>query len=81
MYKDARFSIKDDSVIFADIDFAALHCKRQDRLFLCDGDVLIISQERLVKILKAIKEKLPWVKRVGIYANTKSIKRKSPEQL
>ncbi len=81
MYKGSRFSIKDDRTIMADIDFAAAHCRHQDRLFLCDGDALIISQERLLNILSAIREKLPWVKRIGTYANTKSIKRKSPEQL
>jgi radical SAM superfamily enzyme YgiQ (UPF0313 family) len=81
MYKGSRFTIKDDRTIMADIDFAAAHCKQQDRLFLCDGDALIISQERLLAILSAIRTKLPWVKRIGTYANSKSIKRKSPEQL
>jgi radical SAM superfamily enzyme YgiQ (UPF0313 family) len=81
MYKESRFSIKDDRTIMADIDFAATHCRQQDRLFLCDGDALIISQERLLTILSAIRTKLPWVTRIGTYANTKSIKRKSPEQL
>ncbi len=64
-----------------DLDFAAQHCRHQDRLFLCDGDALIIPQDRLVKILKNIRAKLPWVTRVGSYANTKSIRLKSPEQL
>jgi radical SAM superfamily enzyme YgiQ (UPF0313 family) len=81
MYKGSRFSIKNDSTIMADIDFAAKHCRNQDRLFLCDGDALIISQERLLTILCAIRTKLPWVTRIGTYANTKSIRRKSPEQL
>lgn len=81
MYKDSRFSIKSDDIIFADIEFAAAHCKRQNRLFLCDGDALILPQERLVRILTEIKTKLPWVNRVGVYANTKSIKRKSAAQL
>jgi radical SAM superfamily enzyme YgiQ (UPF0313 family) len=81
MYKESRFSIKDDRTIMADIDFAAAHCRQQDRLFLCDGDALIISQERLLKILSAIRVKLPWVTRIGTYTNTKSIRRKSPEQL
>ncbi len=81
MYKGSRFSIKDDRTIMADIDFAAAHCRHQDRLFLCDGDALIISQERLLNILSAIRDKLPWVTRIGTYANTKSIRRKSPEQL
>jgi radical SAM superfamily enzyme YgiQ (UPF0313 family) len=81
MYKGTRFTIKDDAVLLADIDFAARHCRNQTRLFLCDGDVLIIPQKRLTTILTTIKEKLPWVTRVGTYANTKSIIRKTPEQL
>lgn len=80
-FREKRFAIKDDSVIMADIDFASQHCRRQDRLFLCDGDALIIPQKRLVAILTAIKEKLPWVTRVGTYANTKSIRMKSDAEL
>ncbi len=81
MYKGSRFSIKDDKTIMADIDFAARNFRRQRRLFLCDGDALILPQRRLVKILSAIQTRLPWVRRVGTYANTKCIKRKSPEEL
>ena len=81
MYKESRFTIKSDEVIMADIDFAALHCRRQNRLFLCDGDSLILPQKRLLPILKAISTKLPWVERIGTYANTKSIKMKTPEEL
>ena len=81
MYKGVRFSIKADSIIASDIDFAASHCRRQERLFLCDGDALIIPHERLIHILQSIREKLPWLTRIGAYANTKGIGRKSPEQL
>ncbi len=81
MYKSSRFSIKDDKTIMADIDYAASNFRRQRRLFLCDGDALILPQKRLVKILSAIQTKLPWVRRIGTYANTKCIKRKSPEEL
>lgn len=81
MYKGSLFSIKDDATIMADIEFAASHCRRQNRLFLCDGDALIVPQKRLVTILNAIRTKLPWIERVGIYANTKSIGRKSAEEL
>jgi radical SAM superfamily enzyme YgiQ (UPF0313 family) len=35
----------------------------------------------LVWILERIKEHLPWVKRVGTYANTKSIDKKSHQEL
>lgn len=80
-YKDKRFAIKSDDVIAADIAFAARYCRRQDRVFLCDGDALIIPFARLLSILQAIQTQLPWVKRVGAYANAKSIGLKTPEQL
>lgn len=81
MYKGSRFSIKNDDIIFSDIDFAATHYRHQNRLFLCDGDALILPQKRLVHILSEIKSKLPWVNRVGVYANTKSIRMKTVRQL
>lgn len=80
-YKDKRFKIKDDDIILSDILFASKHMKRQDRVFLMDGDALIIPQKRLIWILEKIEEHLPWVKRVGAYGNTKGIKMKSPEEL
>ena len=80
-YKDKRFNIKKDSIIMNDISFAAQHFKRHNRLFLCDGDALIIPQKRLIHILTEIKKQLPWVERVSTYANTKSIKSKTHDQL
>jgi radical SAM superfamily enzyme YgiQ (UPF0313 family) len=80
-YKGERFKIKSDEIIFEDIAFAAQYCRRQRRLFLCDGDALIIPQKRLLSILKAIQQHLPWVTRVGVYANTKSIQMKTEEEL
>ena len=80
-YTGKRFRIKDDSMILGDILFASRYMKRQDRVFLMDGDALIIPQKRLMWILDRVKEHLPWVRRVGAYANAKSIKMKTPEQL
>jgi radical SAM superfamily enzyme YgiQ (UPF0313 family) len=80
-YKDKRFSIKDDKIILSDILFASKYMKRQDKAFLMDGDALIIPQKRLKWILDRINEHLPWVKRVGAYANAKSIKMKTPDEL
>ncbi|WP_020588474.1 radical SAM protein [Desulfobacter curvatus] len=80
-YRGKRFNIKKDDVIFGDIEFARKHCRRQNRLFLCDGDALILPMKRLVPILERIRDRLPWVERVGVYANTKSIKMKTDEDL
>lgn len=80
-YQGERFKIKPDEMIMADIEFAATYCRRQRRVFLCDGDALIVPQKRLLKILDRIREQLPWVTRVGAYANSKSLKMKTMEQL
>ena len=42
---------------------------------------MIIPYARLLWILEGIREHLPWVNRVGIYANTKGIRMKSEEEL
>ncbi len=76
-----RFRIKPESIVLEDIAFASKNCGRQRRLFLCDGDALIIPQGRLVNILVEIEKQLPWVTRVGVYANTKSLKMKTLKEL
>ncbi len=80
-YKEKRFRIKDDQTILSDILFASKYMKGQDRVFLMDGDSLIIPQKRLMGILDRIREHLPWVRRVGAYANAKGVKKKSLEEL
>lgn len=80
-YRGERFRIKPDEVIMQDIEFAARNCRRQRRVFLCDGDALIIPQKRLLQILVEIEKRLPWVTRVGVYANAKSLAMKTAEEL
>jgi radical SAM superfamily enzyme YgiQ (UPF0313 family) len=52
-YAGERFRIKSDEIVMEDIAFAAAYCRRQRRVFLCDGDALIIPQARLMRILEA----------------------------
>jgi len=80
-YRDVRFRIKDDGVILSDLRYAARRMAHRDRLFIMDGDALIMPQKRLLWLLEQIREHLPQVKRVGAYANVKSIRKKSLEEL
>ncbi len=79
MYRDKTFRIKPWHEIEEDILEASRF--RLRRVFLCDGDALILPQDDLVQILEAIQENMPWVERVGTYADARSILRKSPEEL
>jgi len=80
-YKEVHFSIKDQEVIDRDLDYAARHYRHINKLFLADGDVLILPQHRLVNLLEKIHKQLPWIRRIRLYGNAKSILAKSVEQL
>jgi len=80
-FKDKRFRIKSLEEIEEDLIDASRLIRHVDRLFLCDGDALIIPQKRLLEILEAVQKHLPGVRRIGTYGNAKSILRKSVEEL
>ncbi len=80
-YKEKRFRIKSFDEIKEDIDEASIHAQHLRRVFLADGDALIIPQQRLLEIIRYLNEKLPKLRRIGIYGNAKSILRKSVDQL
>lgn len=78
-YKGTHLRIKPFDRFCADIDEMARYPWR--RVFLGDGDALIMPQDALLERLLHIREKLPRVERVGIYGNAKAVLRKTPEQL
>ena len=80
-YKDVRFRIRSEKEIDRDIDFASAHCKKQKRVFLADGDALILSQNKLEALFIKIKRRLPQVHRISLYANGRAIRSKTDQDL
>jgi radical SAM superfamily enzyme YgiQ (UPF0313 family) len=80
-YKDKQFRLRSQEEIAENIDFAARYCSLQHKVFLADGDVLILSQKRLTAFFRRIKTALPQVRRISLYGNAKAIRSKSVEQL
>ena len=80
-YQDKRFGLKDPAILEQDLILAQKHCRRQSRAFIMDGDALIMPMRRWEWLLGEIKKRLPWVERVGTYANSKGIALKSDEEL
>jgi radical SAM superfamily enzyme YgiQ (UPF0313 family) len=81
---EQRFRIKPMATVTKDIDEAAAMNEAGltiRRVFLCDGDALILPTDHLAAILGLLKEKIPTVRRVGIYGDARSILRKSPADL
>ena len=79
-YRQKKFRIKSLEQIKKDLREAS-HYENMEKVFLCDGDALIIPQPRLEEILKLINDNLPDIERIGTYANAKSILRKSVVEL
>ncbi|MBE0585099.1 MAG: radical SAM protein [Desulfofustis sp.] len=76
-YKDIAFRPKDESEIDRDIAFAKRFCTGQNRVFLADGDALILPQANLENIFDNIRKSLPWVNRISLYANARSVRSKT----
>ena len=51
------------------------------RVFLADGDALVLPTRRLLNILSAIREHLPAVRRVSSYCLPRNLRKKSVEEL
>jgi radical SAM superfamily enzyme YgiQ (UPF0313 family) len=79
-YRQKKFKIKPLERIEKDLREAATY-GYIEKLFLCDGDAIIMPQPRLEEILFLIRRYLPTITRIGSYANTKSVLRKSVDDL
>jgi len=80
-YKGKRFGFKEPDRLRQAMDYAARHMPELRRVFLCDGDALILPQPRLEQLLLDIRQRLPQVTRVNAYANAKALARKSDDDL
>lgn len=82
-YKGEKFRIKTFDEIREDIREAARLSLRRPvgKVFLVGGDALILPQTRLVEILAELRENVRGIQRVGLYANAKSVRKKSPDEL
>ena len=81
MYKEKEFRIRDLKDIMSDLMKAKVNYGVVKRVFLADGDALVLETSKLKLILLKIKELFPSCERVGVYATTNDILRKSLEEL
>lgn len=81
MYKAKQFSITPIAQVMEDLRWARSKYDRIERIFLADGDALILPTEHLLGILDFIRAEIPECERVATYASPRSILGKTPEDL
>ena len=81
MYKDKKFRVRDLDEVIQDLKWAKEHYRRVDRIFLCDGDALALSNNRLMPILEFISDNFPECERVTVYGRAKDALKKTDEEM
>lgn len=81
MYTEKNFRIRNMDEIKADLKEGSRWRDRIRRIFLCDGDSLVLKTPMLLEILETIRELYPDLEAVRMYATAKDILRKSHEEL
>ena len=81
MYRTKDYVERPWDEIKAEIDLAAKYYPDTRRIFLADGDALNLSKDRIVQILKYVREKFQDLERISCYAMPKNVIQKSDEEL
>ena len=75
-----KFRARDEAEVLAEIQ----RCGEQlivQRVFLADGDALVLPTRRLLAILEAIRQHMPQVERVSSYCLPRNLRKKSVDEL
>jgi len=80
-YKGKPFRLKDGDEISADIRRYARRYPETRRVFLMDGDALVLANSKIVPILEELEAAFPRLTRISSYANGFNIARKTDAEL
>jgi len=82
MYRDKTYRIRDLSECLAELKEVSIHYgNRIDKLFIADGDPLVMPMEHWLPILQTARQYLPGLRQVSCYALASNVLEKTPEQL
>jgi len=80
-YKDKPFNIKKFQEVVADIEEEKGFNPDTRKVFLLDGNALVLQNEKLIPILQKLNESFPKLTRISTYANGDDITRRSNSEL
>ncbi|MCO4814731.1 MAG: B12-binding domain-containing radical SAM protein [Flavobacteriales bacterium] len=81
MYTSKKFTARKQEDIFNDIEAFSDYSEGIQKVFLADGDPLVLSNKRLLPILKKVKSTFPNVRRISTYASPMNLMKKSIDEL
>ena len=74
MYREKHFRVRRLEDVLEDVEAAReYYGPGTRRVFLCDGNALILPTPHLLRILGALEQAFPDLQRVGVYANARDL--------
>ncbi|MFH1229893.1 MAG: radical SAM protein [Planctomycetota bacterium] len=80
-YLGTKFRLRHMDEILTDITMAHKVIPHTRRVFLCDGDAMMLPTQHLLKIMEALNTAFPDLQRIGIYTNARDILKKDETEL
>lgn len=81
MYRDKDFRVRNLSSVLLDIDEASRLYPGVTKVFVADGDAMVMDREHWNPILLRLKASFPSLRRVSCYATAENVLEKSEEEL
>jgi radical SAM superfamily enzyme YgiQ (UPF0313 family) len=82
MYREKAFRVRELSETLTDLRKAAqVTARRIDKIFVADGDALVLDMDHWRSILDCARGELPHLSRVSSYATAENILNKSADEL
>ena len=81
MYTSKKFRIRPINEIFAEIDKTAEIYPDVKKVFLADGNAMVLSTAKLLKVIEYLNKKFPRLTRISAYAIPKDLENKTVLEL
>jgi radical SAM superfamily enzyme YgiQ (UPF0313 family) len=81
MYSSKQFKLRSEEDVFAEIDSLSAQANDIRKVFLADGNAMVLSFDKMSRLLDKLKNSFPRLTRVSAYAITKDIEAKTDEEL
>jgi len=81
MYTSKQFRARKEEDIFADIHAFKPYANQIKKVFLADGDAMVLSTNKLLRILTELKNTFPKLHRISAYASPRNLNNKSVQEM
>jgi len=81
MYTSKQFRARKEADVFADIHAFKPYANQIRKIFLADGDAMVLSTNKLLRILTELKNTFPKLQRISAYASPRNLNDKSVQEM